>query len=144
VGAIRHQEQAAGDIVDRTVGCLPPRACRALAFASQLPPDSIPWEWLHQLTEPVESPAHRMSPDLPADDWDDWAATRRLLEGRRLLTPADNPGFARMHRWLTNFDGAWPIPIPKSAWIPTSIGNRTISTAIRRRIPRYWRPPRLP
>ena len=95
-GAIRHKEKLATTIVDQTLQQLPQRACAALAFASLLPPDTIMWQWLHELTEPVAVPA-----GLPGLSDDDWAATRRLVEGRRLLTPADDPRlFARLHRVL--------------------------------------------
>jgi hypothetical protein len=97
-GAIRHKEKLATTIVDQTLQQLPQRAIAALAFASLLPPDTILWQWLQELTEPSERAAPAGLPGLSDDDW---AATRRLLEGRRLLTPADDPRlFARLHRVL--------------------------------------------
>ena len=96
--AILHKEKIAATIVDQTVDRLPTRARAALAVAALLPPDTIPWSWLQELTEtPTDAAGHRL-PGLSGGD--DWAAARRLLEGRRLLTPADDPRFARLHRVL--------------------------------------------
>ncbi|MGO9693212.1 MAG: TIR domain-containing protein [Mycobacterium sp.] len=97
-GAIRHKEKLATTIVDQTLQQLPARARSALTFASLLSPDTIPWQWLQELTEPPDRSAPTGLPGLSEDDW---ASTRRLLEGRRLLTPADDPRrFARLHRVL--------------------------------------------
>ena len=97
--AILHKEKLTATIVDQTLQRLPARARRALAFAALLPPDTIPWSWLQDLTDTT----HRRSRDLRLpglSGGDDWAAARRLLEGRRQLTPADDPRFARLHRVL--------------------------------------------
>ena len=95
--AILHKEKITATIVDQTVDRLPTRARAALAVAALLPPDTIPWSWLQELTEtPADAAGHR----LPGLSSHDWAAARRLLEGRRLLTPADDPRFARLHRVL--------------------------------------------
>ena len=97
-GAIRHKEKMATTIVDQTLARLPDRAIAALEFASLLPPDTIPWHWLQELTEPLDQST---PPGLPGLSDDDWVSTRRLLEGRRLLTPTDDPRrFARLHRVL--------------------------------------------
>ena len=97
--AILHKEKIIAAIVDQTLERLPKRARHALALAALLPPDTIPWLWLEQLTEPQRaSPPHPGCPDSRA------ATTGHrpggLLEGRRLLTLADDPRFARLHRVL--------------------------------------------
>jgi tetratricopeptide (TPR) repeat protein len=99
--AIRHKEKLAAVIVDQTLQRLPRRAQDALAMAALLPPDTIPWQWLQQLTEEADGERSTGMPRLPGlSGGDDWSATRRMLEGRRLLTSADDARFARMHRVL--------------------------------------------
>ena len=96
--AIPHQERITAAIVDQTLERLPQRARHALALAALLPPDRIPWLWLQQLTDAAGGPPHAGLPVLLGGD--DWASTGRVLEGRRLLTQADDPRFARLHRVL--------------------------------------------
>jgi tetratricopeptide (TPR) repeat protein len=100
-GAMLHKEKIAGVIVDQTLARLPPRATAALALACLLPPDTIPWSWLEELTDTpgdLAGPPRVGLPGLSVDG--DWASTRRVLEGRRLLTLADDSRFARLHRVL--------------------------------------------
>jgi tetratricopeptide (TPR) repeat protein len=100
-GAILHKEKIAGVIVDQTLARLPPRARAALGLACLLPPDTIPWSWLDELTDTPADPADPPRVGLPGLSVDgDWASTRRILEGRRLLTLADDPRLARLHRVL--------------------------------------------
>jgi tetratricopeptide (TPR) repeat protein len=91
--AIRHQDRALGTVLLDTINRLPGRARDALGIATFLPPDRIPWDWLRDMTRPE---------DEAAGPWagliDDWAVTRRLLEGRRLLVSADDLAVARIHR----------------------------------------------
>ncbi len=67
-----------------------PAAGTALQLAALLPPDSVPWPWLKELT--VRH--HAELADRPAE----WARIKRRLEGSRLLTSGDGPEIARMHR----------------------------------------------
>jgi len=100
-GAILHKEKIAGVIVDQTLARLPQRATAVLALACLLPPDTIPWLWLEELTAAPGDPVNPPRVGLPGLSVDgDWASTRRVLEGRRLLTLADDPRFARLHRVL--------------------------------------------
>jgi tetratricopeptide (TPR) repeat protein len=100
-GAMLHKEKIAGVIVDQTLARLPQRARAALALACLLPPDTIPWQWLQELTDTRGDPADSPRVGLPGLSVDgDWASTRRVLEGRRLLTLADDPRLARLHRVL--------------------------------------------
>jgi tetratricopeptide (TPR) repeat protein len=100
-GMMLHKEKIAGVIVDQTLARLPPRARAALTLACLLPPDTIPWSWLDELTDTPADPADPPRVGLPGLSGDgDWASTRRILEGRRLLTLADDPRLARLHRVL--------------------------------------------
>jgi len=88
-----HQQKQLGPILSATLAGLEaelPAARTALQLASLLPPDSVPWPWLHELTT-------QRHPDL-ADRPAEWARLRRRLEGLRLLTGGDQPEVARMHR----------------------------------------------
>jgi len=96
--AILHKEKLVAAIVDQTLDRLPDRARAALAVASLLPLDTIPWGWLQQLSEETGRPSPTGLPGLSGGD--DWPAVQRLLEGRRLLTPATDPQLARLHRVL--------------------------------------------
>jgi tetratricopeptide (TPR) repeat protein len=95
-GQILHQGRMIGVIVDQTLQQLTARARAALSFAALLPADAIPWDWLRELTTPAEQPLARTG--LPGRPGNDWAATRRALQGRRILTPDDDPRLARLHR----------------------------------------------
>jgi tetratricopeptide (TPR) repeat protein len=125
--AILHKDKLTAVIVDQTLQRLPQRGRDALALASLLPPDSIPWQWLQQLTEPPDPPsppAVVRLPGLPGlPTADDWAATRRLLEGRRLLTPADDPQFARLHRVLGHHLRTRLVPPDTDQLLDTHLQN---------------------
>jgi tetratricopeptide (TPR) repeat protein len=96
--AMPHKDKLAEAIIDETLAQLPERARSTLAYASLLPCDAIPCDWLEQLTERIGSQRRTGLRGLSGGD--DWRATRRVLEGRRLLTYADNPRFVRLHRVL--------------------------------------------
>ncbi len=98
--AILHKERLTGAIVDQTLMRLHVRARAALSLACLLPPDSVPWDWLEQLTPPAARAASAGLRGLT--NGDDWTSTRRMLEGRRLLTAADDARFARLHRVLAD------------------------------------------
>ena len=49
--AILHQEKLAATIVDQTLASAADPGPRALALAALLPPDTIPWSWLQELTD---------------------------------------------------------------------------------------------
>ena len=90
-----HQQKQLAVILEATLVRLDAPARSALEFAALLPPDSVPWPWLKALTEARHSEL-RIAPS--AFDPDPWVATRRRLEGLRLLTAGDHPELARLHR----------------------------------------------
>ncbi|MEI7936614.1 MAG: hypothetical protein WCK27_08010, partial [Verrucomicrobiota bacterium] len=90
-----HQQKQLAVILEATLVRLGAPARSALEFAALLPPDSVPWPWLKALTEARHSEL-RIAPS--AFDPDPWVATRRRLEGLRLLTAGDHPELARLHR----------------------------------------------
>ena len=96
--AMPHKDKLAEAIIDETLAQLPERARSTLAYASLLPCDTIPCDWLEQLTDHLGSQPRTGLRGLSGGD--DWRSTRRVLEGRRLLTYADNPRFVRLHRVL--------------------------------------------
>jgi tetratricopeptide (TPR) repeat protein len=90
---MRHRQKQLGPILRSTLESLEeelPAASRALEFAALLPPDCVPWPWLHELTT-------QSRPEL-ADDPAAWGKVKRRLEGLRLLTSGDQPEIARLHR----------------------------------------------
>ena len=99
--AIRHQDKMVTTILDQTMDTLSPRAQSALTYASLLPPETISWQWLEELTAAVgdEGPSDSGHPAMPGLDGD-WSDDRSILEGRALLSPADTEGNARLHRVL--------------------------------------------
>jgi len=98
VAAMRHPERLTATIVEQSVQRLPRRARMALAYASLLGPEAIPWEWLHQLTDAAAPAQPARLPGLSGGE--DWASVRRLLDGRRLLTPTAGEHLVRLHRVL--------------------------------------------
>ena len=97
-GKIRHQKAMVAVIVDQTLQRLPVRARAALGFAALLPADTVPWDWLRELTTSSQKPPSQRSSLRGLSGHDDWLPAQRILEGRRLLTPANDPRFARLHR----------------------------------------------
>jgi Flp pilus assembly protein TadD len=88
-----HQQKQLGPILRATLEPLVkelPAAGTALEFAALMPPDSVPWPWLKELTT-------RRHPEL-ADRPAEWGKIKRRLEGLRLLTSGDAPEIARVHR----------------------------------------------
>ena len=86
-----HQQKQLGPILRATIDPLVrelPALGTALKFAALLPPDSVPWPWLRELT----AKNHPALTDL------EWGRLKRRLEGARLLTSGGAPEIARMHR----------------------------------------------
>ena len=89
-----HQEKQLALVLQATLAKLNQPARTALHFAALLPPDSVPWPWLRELTLARHPELSRDDPDEP----DPWLEVRRRLGGLRLLTPSDNLEVARIHR----------------------------------------------
>ncbi len=98
--ATRHRDKLVGSVLEQTLAQLAattPAAVSALRFAALLPPDEVPWTWLHDLVL-------ARHPEVATDDpfgLDPWTELRHRLEGRRLLQTTDNPQLARMHRLVS-------------------------------------------
>ena len=92
-GQMLHQQKQLGPILRATLDPLTrelPAALTVLHFAALLPPDTVPWPWLKEL-------AVRHHPEL-AERPALWGKLKRRLEGLRLLTGAEEPEVARLHR----------------------------------------------
>ena len=91
---MEHQEKQLALILQATLAKLTDPALTALRFATLLPPDTVPWPWLRELTL-------ARHPEIAQDELDEpdpWLNVRRRLSGLRLLTPGDHPEVARIHR----------------------------------------------
>jgi Flp pilus assembly protein TadD len=86
-----HQTKQLKPIIDSMLVGLPPEAIVLLKFAAHLPPDTIPWPWLESLTSSV----------FPSQTLD-FRRIKRLVEGRRFLTPGDREQYHRMHRLIAS------------------------------------------
>ncbi|MBX7212287.1 MAG: toll/interleukin-1 receptor domain-containing protein [Verrucomicrobiaceae bacterium] len=97
---MEHREKQLALVLEQTLKMLGAAehgpALTALHYAALLPPDSIAWPWLRALVEQEHPEALATRPGYP----DPWATLRRRLEGLRLLTPADHPELARLHRMV--------------------------------------------
>ena len=115
-----HQQKQLGPILEATVAYLAaelPAVRTALQFAALLPPDSVPWPWLKELTA-------KHHPELKDVEW---GKLKRRLEGSRLVTGGDALELMRMHRLVAAHLEDPPSPIAIEA--PTdgnpSLGSRT-------------------
>ena len=93
------QNKQLGLILDTTLAQLDAPTRTVLQFAALLPPDTVPWPWLRELTL-ADHPEIGI-PDSTGFGADPWQTIQRRLSGLRLLTPGDNPQIARMHRLVT-------------------------------------------
>jgi tetratricopeptide (TPR) repeat protein len=91
---MQHREKQIRVVLGQTLARLAPPERTALDYAALLPPDSVPWPWLHALVQRRHPDALATRPGYP----DPWRTLRRRLEGLRLLTPGDHPEIARLHR----------------------------------------------
>ncbi len=92
--AMQHQSGLLEQVLESSLGLLDEPGRYALLLAANMPPDSVPWSWLSELTI-------ARFPELAEHaEWEPnpWGDVRRHIEGLRLLTPADRPEIARIHR----------------------------------------------
>ena len=72
-----------------------PGSLQVLRLAAAIPPDTIPWPWLEELTEVFEPTPQFLKGR--------WTRIRRTLEGRDLITEGRHPGATgRMHRLIAH------------------------------------------
>ncbi len=93
-GQMEHQQKKLGPVLAAMLAPLSDAARTLLRFASLLPPDSVPWPWLKELTLRHHPELGDTRPGYP----DPWVKLRRQVEGLRFLTGSVESEFARMHR----------------------------------------------
>ena len=95
-GQMQTQARQLTHILRHTLALLPAPALTALHLAAHLPPDTVPWPWLRELT--IKAHPSLATPD--AQGTDPWLTIQRRLTGLRLLTPGDHLAVARIHRLI--------------------------------------------
>ena len=100
---IAHSEKLASVTLDQSLTDLEntlPGALQVLQLAAAMPPDTIPWPWLEELTRTIAPDAFTPTPQFPKGRW---VRIRRTLEGRDLITKGRYPGITgRLHRLIAD------------------------------------------
>ena len=100
---IAHSEKLASVTLDQSLTDLEntlPGALQVLQLAAAMPPDTIPWPWLEELTRTIAPDAFTPTPQFPKGRW---VRIRRALEGRDLITKGRYPGITgRLHRLIAD------------------------------------------
>lgn len=77
-----------------------PGSLQVLRLAAAIPPDTIPWPWLEELTKRTNPEVFEPTPQFLKGRW---TRIRRTLEGRDLITEGRHPGTTgRMHRLVVD------------------------------------------
>ena len=77
-----------------------PGSLQVLRLAAAIPPDTIPWPWLEELTKRTNPEVFEPTPQFLKGRW---TRIRRTLEGRDLITEGRHPGTTgRMHRLVAD------------------------------------------
>ena len=101
---IAHSEKLTSVTLDRSLTDLEntlPGALQVLQLAAAMPPDTIPWPWLEELTQTITPDAFTPTPQFPKGRW---FRIRRTLEGRDLITKGRYPGITgRLHRLIADY-----------------------------------------
>ena len=100
---IEHREKLLSVILDQSLTDLEhtlPGSLQVLRLAAVMPPDTIPWSWLEELTKRTNPEVFEPTPQFLKGRW---TRIRRTLEGRDLITEGRHPGATgRMHRLVVD------------------------------------------
>ena len=100
---IEHREKLLSVILDQSLSDLEhtlPGSLQVLRLAAAMPPDTIPWAWLEELTKRTNPEVFEPTPQFLKGRW---TRIRRTLEGRDLITEGRHPGTTgRMHRLVAD------------------------------------------
>ena len=100
---IEHREKLLSVILDQSLTDLEhtlPGSLQVLRLAAAMPPDTIPWPWLEELTRVTNPEVFEPTPQFLKGRW---TRIRRTLEGRDLITEGRHPGATgRMHRLVVD------------------------------------------
>ena len=100
---IEHREKLLSVILDQSLTDLEhtlPGSLQVLRLAAAMPPDTIPWPWLEELTKRTNPEVFEPTPQFLKGRW---TRIRRTLEGRDLITEGRHPGTTgRMHRLIAD------------------------------------------
>ena len=100
---IEHREKLLSVILDQSLTDLEhtlPGSLQVLRLAAAMPPDTIPWPWLEELTKRTNPEVFEPTPQFLKGRW---TRIRRTLEGRDLITEGRHPGATgRMHRLVVD------------------------------------------
>ena len=100
---MEHREKLLSVILDQSLTDLEhtlPGSLQVLRLAAAMPPDTIPWPWLEELTKRTNPEVFESTPQFLKGRW---TRIRRTLEGRDLITEGRHPGATgRMHRLVAD------------------------------------------
>ena len=100
---IEHREKLLSVILDQSLTDLEhtlPGSLQVLRLAAAMPPDTIPWPWLEELTKRTNPEVFEPTPQFLKGRW---TRIRRTLEGRDLITEGRHPRTTgRMHRLVVD------------------------------------------
>ena len=100
---IEHREKLLSVILDQSLTDLEhtlPGSLQVLRLAAAMPPETIPWPWLEELTKRTNPGVFESTPQFLKGRW---TRIRRTLEGRDLITEGRHPGTTgRMHRLVVD------------------------------------------
>ena len=100
---IEHREKLLSVILEQSLTDLEhtlPGSLQVLRLAAAMPPDTIPWPWLEELTKRTNPEVFEPTPQFLKGRW---TRIRRTLEGRDLITEGRHPGTTgRMHRLVVD------------------------------------------
>ena len=100
---MEHREKLLSVILEQSLTDLEhtlPGSLQVLRLAAAMPPDTIPWPWLEELTKRTNPEVCEPTPQFLKGRW---TRIRRTLEGRDLITEGRHPGATgRLHRLIAD------------------------------------------